>query len=100
MSATARDVIAEELKDHGADFLGDSRDDIADAILSAIDAAGFAIVPKRPTEAMLQAIGMFQVKHINDLNLPEEFRQLNINYRDAAARRYSAMLAASTEETK
>ena len=50
----AKDVIAEELKDHGADFLGDSRDDIAEAILAKLESAGYVVVPKEPTDQQQQ----------------------------------------------
>lgn len=53
MSKTVREVIMGVGYD---DLIGDSGNEgLADALIAAIDAAGFVIVPKEPTEAMLIA---------------------------------------------
>lgn len=53
---SARDVIAAALSVPGPM----NRDAEADAILSALHAAGYMIVPREPTDAMLRAASMRQ----------------------------------------
>ena len=52
---SARDVIADWLDDYiGYRSASELKSD-ADAILAALEAAGYAVVPKEPTEAMLNS---------------------------------------------
>ena len=61
-------------------------EDIADAVLSALDGAGFSVVPKEPTHAMEDA---FLALSYND-----EGPQLEVSAEDA----WKTMLAASQEK--
>lgn len=53
MSGTARQVIVAQLCDWDTEH--NTADYAADRTIAALDAAGFVIVPKEPTEAMIDA---------------------------------------------
>lgn len=79
---TARQAIGVILMDHDVEAW------FATDIIAALDAAGYAIVPKEPTKAMIEAgRGGVCLYHPDDFNSAE-----------AAEESYRAMLAASQQK--
>jgi hypothetical protein len=78
-----REVIARAVLNNFARAYMSARDD-ADAILAALDAAGLAVVPVEPTEAMIDAAHRAWTP--------------GVNYGEAHAIRWHAMLAAAAKE--